>query len=145
MGAQIVEDYDVARLPRRHEELFDIGLEALAVNGPVEQAGRFDAVVAQRGEESRGLPLALRDRVDEPLSLGAQPRRRVMLVFVQSLPPRRGVIDEDQPPGVDARPDRFAIVCGGALYPGDPTRARRGSFLSVTIRRKKRLIIEVSA
>src|SRR5271169_2622792 len=68
VGAEIVEDHDVARLQRRHEELFDIGVEALAVDGPVEQAGRIDAVVAQGGEESRGLPLAVRDLVDEPLA-----------------------------------------------------------------------------
>jgi hypothetical protein len=43
-------------------------MEALAVDGPVEQAGRVDAVVAQGGEESRSLPLALRDLVDEALS-----------------------------------------------------------------------------
>src|SRR3984885_12078301 len=68
VGAEIVEDHDVARLQRRHEELFDIGVEALAVDGPVEQAGRVDAVVAQGGEESRGLPLALRDLVDDALA-----------------------------------------------------------------------------
>ena len=68
MGAEIVEDHDVAWLQRRHEELFDIGVEALAVDGPVEQTGRFDAVDAQSGEESGGLPLALRDLVDEALS-----------------------------------------------------------------------------
>ena len=83
VGAEIVEDHDVAWLQRRHEELFDIGVEALAVDGPVEQAGRVDAVVAQGGEESRGLPLALRDLVDGRWPLGAQPRRRVILVFVQ--------------------------------------------------------------
>jgi hypothetical protein len=45
---------------------------------------------------------------------GAQPRRRVILVFVQSLPPRRrGFIDEDQPPGIDEALIRLAIVCGG--------------------------------
>jgi hypothetical protein len=55
-GAEIVEDHDVARLQRWHEDLFDIGVEALAVDGPVEQAGRVDAVIAQGGEESRGLP-----------------------------------------------------------------------------------------
>ena len=58
----------VAWPQRRHEELFDIGVEALAVDGPVEQAGRVDAVVAQGGEEGRGLPRALRDLVDEPLA-----------------------------------------------------------------------------
>ena len=83
VGAEIVEDHDVAWLQCRHEELFDIGVEALAVDGPVEQAGRVDAVVAQGGEESRGLPLALRDLVDEALSPWLQPRRRVILAFVQ--------------------------------------------------------------
>jgi hypothetical protein len=65
VGAQIVEDHDIARLQRRDEELFDIGVEAFAVDRTVEQAGRFDAVVAQRGEESRGLPAAMRNLVDE--------------------------------------------------------------------------------
>ena len=83
VGAQIVEDHDVARFQRRDEELFDIGVEALAVDGPIEQAGRVDAVVAQGGEESCGLPAAVRNLVDEALSLRLQPRRRVMLVFVQ--------------------------------------------------------------
>jgi hypothetical protein len=75
VGAEIVEDHDVARLQRGREDLFDIGVEALAIDGPVEQAGRINPIVAQ-GEESRGLPLALRDLVDEALSLGAQPRGR---------------------------------------------------------------------
>ena len=80
----IIEDHDVAWLERRHEELFDIGVEALAVDGPVEQAGRVDAVVAQGGEESRGLPFALWDLVDErALPLAPSRRRRVILFLVQ--------------------------------------------------------------
>ena len=55
VGAEVVEDDDVARLEGRNEELFNIGAEAFAVDGPVEQAGRIDAVVAQGGKESRGL------------------------------------------------------------------------------------------
>jgi hypothetical protein len=51
VGAEVVEDHDVTRLKRRDEELFDIGVEALAIDGPVNQAGRFDAVIAERGEE----------------------------------------------------------------------------------------------
>ena len=95
MGAEIVEDHDVARLQRRDEELFDIGVEALTVDGPVEQAGRFDAVVAQGGEESRGLPLALRDLVDKALS----PWRPSAQAGHIGLGP--GFIDEDQPSRVD--------------------------------------------
>jgi hypothetical protein len=54
VGAEVVQDDDVAWLKGGREELFDIGAEAFAVDRPVEQAGRFDAVVAQRGEEGSG-------------------------------------------------------------------------------------------
>ena len=120
--------------------LFDIGVEALAVDGPVEQAGRVDAVVAQGGEESRGLPLALRDLVDEPLS----PWRPAAQAGHIGLRP--GFIDEDQPPGVDEPligSPSFAVATyvRAILLACD-----KGLFLTVTpIRRKKRLIIEVSA
>jgi hypothetical protein len=43
---ELVEDHDVSWLEGRDEELFDIGVESFAVGGPVEQAGRFDAVAA---------------------------------------------------------------------------------------------------
>src|SRR5271163_973547 len=124
----------------RHEELFDVGVETLAVDGPVEQAGRVDAVVAQGGEESRGLPLALRDLVDEPLS----PWRPAAQAGHIGLGP--GFIDEDQPPRVDEPligSPSFAV----ATYVRAILLARdKGLFLTVTpIRRKKRLIIEVSA
>ena len=140
VGAEIVEDHDVARLQRWREELFDIGVEALAVDGPVEQAGRVDAVVAQGGKESRGLPLALRDLVDEALSL----RRPAAQAGHIGLGP--GFIDEDQSPGVDEPligSPSFAV----AAYVRAILLARdKGLFLTVTpIRRKKRLIIEVSA
>jgi hypothetical protein len=86
------------------------------------------------------LPLALRDLVDEPLS----PWRPAAQAGHIGLRP--GFIDEDQPPGVDepliASPS-FAV----ATYVRAILLARdEGLFLSVTpIRRKKRLIIEVSA
>ena len=137
MGAEIVKDHDVARLQRRHEELFDIGVEALAVDGPVEQAGRFDAVVAQGGEESRGLPFALRDLVDEPLS----PWRPAAQAGHIGLRP--GLVDEDQSPGIDE-----ALVGSPSFAVAADVRAillacDKGLFLTVTpIRRKKRLIIE---
>ena len=140
VGAEIVEDHDVAWLQRRHEELFDIGVEALAVDGPVEQAGRVDAVVAQGGEESRGLPLALRDLVDEPLAPWRPAAQAGHIGF------RPGFIDEDQPPGVDEPligSPSFAVATyvRAILLACD-----KSLFLTVTpIRRKKRLIIEVSA
>src|SRR4029077_20479393 len=93
--SEVVEDHDIARFEGGREELFDIGVKALAIDGPVEQAGRIDAVVAQSGEESRGLPLALRDLVDEPLA----PWRPAAQAAHIGLAP--GFIDEDQPPRVD--------------------------------------------
>jgi hypothetical protein len=78
-----IGDHDVARLKRRDEELFDIGVEAFAVDEPVDEAGRVDAIVAQRGEESRSLPAAMRNLVDQALALRRPARKRVMLVFVQ--------------------------------------------------------------
>ena len=69
MGAEIVEDDDVARLQRRRKELIEIGAEALAADGSVEPAGRVVAVGAKSGEERRGLPLALGHLVDEAFSL----------------------------------------------------------------------------
>ena len=68
VGAEVVEDHSVARLEGRDEELLDIGAEAFAIDGPVEQARRIDAVIAKSGKERRGFPLALRDLVDEALS-----------------------------------------------------------------------------
>ena len=139
VGAEIVEDHDVAWFKGRDEELFDIGAEALAVDGPVEQAGRVDAVVAQGGEEGRGLPAAMRNLVDETLAL----RRPAAQAGHIGLRPR--FIDEHQAPGVDEPligSPSFAV----AAYVRAILLARdEGLFLTVTpIRRKKRLIIEVS-
>src|SRR5271165_735625 len=75
---------------------------------------------------------------------GAQPRRRVMLDLVQVLGP--GLVDEDETRRIDALligSPSFAV----AAYVRAILLARdEGLFLNVTpIRRKKRLIIEVSA
>ena len=140
VGSEIVEDDDVARLQSRHEELIDIGAETLAVDGSVKQAGRVDAVVAQGGEERRGLPLALRNLVDEALSL-RRPAAKPCHVGL-----RPGLIDEDQTPGINVplvgAPARaMAAYVLAILFTRD-----EGLFLTVTpILRKKRLIIEVSA
>ena len=140
VGAEVVEDHDVARLEGWNEELFDVGVEAFAVDRPVEQAGRVDAVVAQRGEEGRGLPAAMRNLVEEPLAL----RRPAAQAGHVGLRP--GLVDEDQSPGINealigSPSSAMAAYVRAILLPRD-----EGLFLNVTpIRRKKRLIIEVSA
>ena len=84
--------------------------------------------------------LALRNLVDEALSLW-RPAAQAGHVGL-----RPGLVDEDQSPGIDAAligSPSFAV----AAYVRAILLARdKGLFLSVTpIRRKKRLIIEVSA
>ena len=116
VGAEVVEDHGVARLEGRDEELLDIGAEAFAIDGPVEQARRIDAVIAKSGKERRGFPLALRDLVDEALSL----RRPAAKPGHVGLGPR--LVDEDQTPGIDA-----ALI-------GSPARAMaRGEPVSLAL------------
>ena len=110
---------DVARLEGRNEELFNIGAEAFAVDGPVEQAGRVDAVVAQGGKESRGLPAAMRGTLSTSRwPFGAQPRRRGHVGF------RPRLVDEHQSPGIDKALIGLANARDGGLCPGGPARAR---------------------
>ena len=95
--------------------MFAVGEKPLAVDGTVEHAGRVDAVVAQRSQECRRLPMAVRDLGDEPyVGAGATNRRgRVMLVLVQvsSMNTSRE--------GSTRFPDGFASACDGALCPHD--------------------------
>ena len=120
--------------------MFDIGAKALAVDRAVEQAGRVDAVGAQSGEEGRGLPVAVRDLVDEALSLRGPAAETGHVGF------RPGLVDKDEPSGVDApligSPSRAVpAYVRPVLFARDER-----LFLSVTpIRRKNRLLIEVSA
>jgi len=95
---------------------------------------------AKSGEESRGLPFALRDLVDEALSL----RRPAAKPCHVGLRPR--LIDEDETPGID-QPLIGPPARAMAAYARAILLARdEGLFLNVTlILRKKRLIIEVSA
>ena len=84
---------------RRHEELLDIGAEALAVDRPVEDAGRIDAVVAQAARK-----VSVRQRPCGALATsrwprGAQPLQRRHV----GLGP--GLVDEDEPRRDQAGPD----------------------------------------
>jgi hypothetical protein len=125
-------------LERWDQKLLDIGAKALAVDRTVEQAGRLDAVVAQRGEEGRGLPFALRDLVDEALAA----RGPAVEPYHVGLGP--GLVDEDEPRNIDT----LWRLRQRALWRVMSARSRSRDerlFLCVTPRRrKKRLISEVS-
>ena len=74
VGAEIVEHDNIVGLEGRDEELLDLGEKPLAVDRAVEHAGRVDAIVAQRSQEGRGLPVAVRDLGDEHVATA--PSRR---------------------------------------------------------------------
>ena len=55
MGLQVVEDDGVARLEHGHERVGDVGSEACAVGGSVEQGSGTQAIAAQGGGDRGGL------------------------------------------------------------------------------------------
>ena len=59
MGAEIVHNDDIAGLEGRHQHLLDIGAEALAVDRPVDDAGRGDAVMPECRKEGHRAPMAV--------------------------------------------------------------------------------------
>jgi hypothetical protein len=96
MRAEIVEDDDVARFERGHENLLDVLEEALAIDGSVDQPRCGDPIMTQSGQEGHGLPAAVWRLARQPLPAGRPPAegRHVGL--------GPGFVDEHQAPGVDA-------------------------------------------
>lgn len=71
VGAEIVEDNDVALGQGRDQNLFHIGCEDIAVDRPVDHPWRVDAVMAQGSDEREGLPVPEWHARIEPLSARA--------------------------------------------------------------------------
>jgi hypothetical protein len=90
VAAEIVHNDDVARLERRQKDLLDISAEAFAVDRPIEQAGRGEAVAAQRAEEGQRAPAAMRRKASYPFASCAPSPQRSHI----GLDP--GLIDEDE-------------------------------------------------
>src|SRR5687768_6143318 len=96
VGAEIVDDDDVARLERRHEYLLDVLKEALAIDRSIDEPRCGELIVTQSGQEGHGLPAAVGRLAWQALSArrpSAQ-RRHVGL--------GPGFVDEDQTAGIDA-------------------------------------------
>ena len=90
MRAEIVHHDDVAGFEHGQELLLDIGSEALAVDGSVEDARGGEAVEPQGAEEGQGSPVALRSEAAQALAFRPPaPQRRHV-----GLDP--GLVDEDQ-------------------------------------------------
>jgi hypothetical protein len=94
--AEIVEDDDVARLERGHEDLLNVLEEALAIDGSIDEPRCGELIVAQSGQEGHGLPVAVGRLARQSLSARRPPAKRRHV----GLGP--GFVDEDQPRGVDA-------------------------------------------
>ena len=94
VAAEVVHDYDVAGRKGRHEELFDIGGEELAVDWSIEDAGRIDPVAAQRRHEGQRLPFTERSLSDQLVTASAPAPERGHVGL------RPGLVDEDQPRGI---------------------------------------------
>lgn len=95
VGAEIVHHNNVARLEGGRENLLDIEEESLAVDRPVDEPRRFDAIMTQRSQEGHGLPVAIRHFGLDPLS----DRRPAPERSHVGLGP--GLVDEHQAGGVD--------------------------------------------
>src|SRR5882724_1314604 len=68
VNADVVHDDDVDALESWSQDLLDVGQEAPAIHRPIQQQGRRDAIVAQRRNEGRRFPMAIRYLADEPLT-----------------------------------------------------------------------------
>ncbi len=70
VDGEVIEDDDVARAQRGHEDLFDIGEETRIVDGAVEDGRRADALEPQRRDHRMGLPVAAGRVIVEPQAPG---------------------------------------------------------------------------
>ena len=112
-----VHDDDVAWPQLGNERLFDIGEKGLAVHRAVEDHGRGDAVVTQRGREGGGFPMAVGHGGAASFASGRTP------VKAGHLGVRGGLIDEDDlrrievelafKPRLTRRVHRAAALFGG--------------------------------
>ena len=68
VGAEVVEDDDVAHGQGRGQNLFHISGEDVAVDRPVDDPWRVDAVMAQGSDEGESLPVPVWHARIEPLT-----------------------------------------------------------------------------
>jgi hypothetical protein len=95
VAAEIVHNDDVARLERWYEELLDIGFEAFAVDGPIENARRVDPIMPQGRKECERLPVAVWRLPAQALSSQSPAMGAHHVGFGP------GLIDEDEASGIN--------------------------------------------
>jgi hypothetical protein len=95
VAAEIVQDHQITWPKGGNQHFLDVGSEALAVDRTVDEPGRIDAIVTQRGDEGRGLLVAMRNLDHEPFALRRPSPKRLHV----GLRPR--LVDEDQTSRID--------------------------------------------
>ena len=64
-----VQNHDVAWLKGRQEDLLNVAEEACTVDRAIKDAGRRDAIIAQRSEECHGFPVPMWHKCLQALAL----------------------------------------------------------------------------
>ena len=95
VAAQIVHHHQLVRPERGNEHVLDVGAEAFAVDRTVDEQGASMPIVAKRGDEGHGFPMAVGNFGDEPL---AAPRPASQRLHVGL---RLRLVDEHQTLGID--------------------------------------------
>ena len=91
VNRDIVHERYVTSLERWSQDLFDIGAKGFAVHRTFEHERRGHVVVPQRGDEGRGLPVAVQDLVNQALSA------RGAAIETGNIARDAGFINENQP------------------------------------------------
>ena len=71
VACQVVEDDDFTGHKRRHQHLFDVGEEYVAVHGLLDDHRGGESAAAQRAYEGSDLPVAVRSRTQATLPAGS--------------------------------------------------------------------------
>ena len=96
VAAEVVQDDDVSLREGRGENLLDVEEEGFAVDRSIDHPRRIDPVMAQRGDEGQGLPMAV-GRVGLKPSSPRAPTPQGRHVGLHP-----GLVDEHQPRGGDS-------------------------------------------
>lgn len=120
VAAEIVHDHDIAWLQCRHELLFDIGTEGLAVDRTIEDARGGKLIAAQGAEEGQRAPMAVRSKAAQPLTLRSPAAQRRHI----GLDP--GFIEEHEPGRIEA------------ILPGPPSLPPAGDVGTHLLKREQR-------
>ena len=95
MTVEVVHDDDISRLQSRQQDLIDVSLKAQAIDRPVNDTRRCQAITAQCREEGQGFPMPMWE-------LGLERKA----AFAPAAKPRHvgldpGLINEDQTRGIN--------------------------------------------